>query len=154
MSENNTRKVKKRAGKVIHSAVSEHAAEKAKQIRAKYGPTINYQVLLGILEDRKSIRHPVKIAFTSKGIEPGMFAKTEPVSEDPTEGYTVFLHEQFRDREEVLPALILYQTVIANYGDLATAIDAEIFGAGVLGMDRDEYYELICESADSIWSAH
>ena len=154
MSETNTRKVKKRAGTVIHGAVSEHAAEKAKQIRAKYGPTINYQVLLGILGDRESIRHPVKIEFTSKEIEPGMFAKTESVSEDPTEGYTVFLHEQFRYREEVLPALILYQTVIANYGDLATAIDAEIFGAGVLGMDRDEYYELICESADSIWDVH
>ncbi len=149
--EKKTKKVKKRAGKVIHSAVSEHAAEKAKEIHAKYGPVIDYPVLLRILEDRKSIRYPVEIRFVADGIEPGMFGLTEPASKDPSDGYIISLHSHFRDRPEALPALILYQSVVVNYADLATAIDAEIFGAGVLGMDRDDYYALVADLTDSLW---
>lgn len=147
----NPKKVKKRAGKVIHSAVSHHAAEKGKEIRARYGPKIDYPVLLRILEDRKSMRHPVEIRFTTDGIEPGLFATTALASKDPSDGYVISLHEHFRDRPDVLPALILYQSVIVNYGDLATAMDAEIFGAEVLGMDREDYYSLIADLTDSVW---
>ena len=145
------KKVKKRAGKRIHGAVTVHAEDKAKEIRERYGPEIDYSVLLKILEDRKSIRNPVEIRFSSTAIEPGLFGFTEVVSDDPSAGYSITLHESFRDRPEVLPALILYQAVIVNYGDLATAIDAEVFGAGVLGMERDDYYALIVELTDSVW---
>jgi hypothetical protein len=147
------KKVKKRAGKRIHGAVTVHAEEKAKEIREKYGPDIDYPVLLQILEDRKSIRNPVEIRFSSTAIGPGLFASTEAVSEDPAEGYLITVHENFRERQDVLPALILYQAVIVNYGDLATAIDAEVFGAGVLGMERDDYYDLIVELTDSVWGS-
>ena len=146
------KKVKKRAGKVIHGMVSKHAAEKAKQIRTQYGPNIDYSTLLSILDDRKSVRYPVEIVFTMEGVEQGMFGRADPVSgEEPCKGYRIFLHERLQGSEELLPALVLYQVVSANYGDLATAIDAEIFGAGVLGMERDEYYELICETVDLLW---
>jgi len=80
--EQKERKIKKRAGKAIHSAVSMHAMERAKDIRARYGPDIDYPSVLSIIQDRKSTRYPVQIRFVSKGIEPGMFAKTELVSED------------------------------------------------------------------------
>jgi hypothetical protein len=145
------KKVRKRAGKRIHGAVTIHAEEKAREIREKYGPEIDYPVLLHLLADRKCIRNPVEIRFTSTGIDPGLFAFTEPVSEKPSDGYVITLHESFRDRPDVLPALILYQSVIVNYGDLATAIDAEVFGAGVLGMERDDYYFLIVELTNSVW---
>ena len=144
------RKVWKRVPKRLQTAVSAHAAEKARQIREAYGPDINYATLLRILEDRKSIRYPARIAFASQRIDPGLFAVTEPVSKSPEDGYVITVHEHFRDRPDALPALVLYQAVIVNYGDLASAADGEIFGAGVLGMGRDEYYELICELADSI----
>jgi hypothetical protein len=107
--------------------------------------------LLRILGDRKSIRYPVEIRFVSAGIEPGLFGRTEQVSDDPSAGYVISLHKSFRDRPDAIPALVLYQSVLVNYGDLATAIDAELFGAGVLGMDRDDYYALIADLTDSLW---
>ncbi len=147
-----TKKVKKRAGKVIHSAVSLHASEKAKEIRSRYGPDIDYPTVLSMLEDRKSIRYPVQIQFTSEGIEQGMFARTEPVSENPNDGYVISLHDHFADRPEVLPVLILYQAVLINYGDLATADDAELFGAGILDLDRDAYYKQVAALTDALWA--
>ena len=148
--EQKTKKVKKRAGKVIHGAVSQHASVKAAEIRARYGPVIDYSVVLRILEDRRCIRYPVEIRFVTDGIEPGMFARTEAVSEDPADGYVMSLHRHFEDRPDVLPALILYQSVLVNYGDLATAADAEFFGSGVLGLDRDAYYAQIAALTDSV----
>ncbi len=145
-------KVKKRAGKKIHSAVSMHAVERAKEIRSRYGPDIDYPAVLRMLEDRKSIRYPVEIRFVSDSIEHGMFAHTEQLSENPDDGYLISLHSHFQGRPEVLPVLILYQLVLVNYGDLATADDAELFGSGVLGMDRDEYYEQIVALTDDLWS--
>lgn len=149
--ERKRKKVKKRAGKVIHNTISQHAMHKAEEIRARYGPIIDYPVILQLLEDRRSVRYPVKIQFVSDGIEPGLFGKTEPVSEDPADGYVISLHRYYEDQPKVLPALILYQLVLVNYGDLATANDAELFGSGVLGMDRDTYYEQIAALTDALW---
>lgn len=150
--EQETPKPKKRAGKVIHSAVSQHALAKAAEIRERYGPVIDYSTVLTILDDRKSTRYPVQIKFTTDGIEPGMFAKTDPVSENPDDGYVMSLHAGLEDQLEALPALILYQSVLVNYGDLATAEDAELFGSGVLGMDRDAYYETVIALTDALWA--
>ncbi len=147
-----SKKVKKRPGKVIHSAVSRHAIEKAKEIRARYGPNIDYAAVLRMLEDRKSIRYPVEIRFVSEGIEPGMFANTRAVSENPDDGYVISLHQHFEDQTEVLPALILYQSVLVNYGDLATADDAELFASTLLGVERDEYYAQIIALTDALWA--
>ena len=150
--EQKKRKVKKRAGKVIHSAVSKHAIEKAKEIRTRYGPVIDYPAVLQILEDRRCIRYPLKIQFISDGIEPGLFGRTGPVSENPDDGYIISLHQRFEDQPDVLPALILYQSVLVNYGDLATADDAELFGSAVLDMDRDAYYAQIVALTDALWA--
>lgn len=147
------KKVKKRAGKMIHSSVSMHASEKAKEIHSRYGPDIDYPAVLRMLDDRKSIRYPVEIRFVSEGIKPGMFAQTDPVSDNPDDGYVISLHSHFEDRPDILPALILYQLVLVNYGDLATPNDAELFGSGVLGMDRDAYYEQIVTLTDSLWAS-
>lgn len=146
------KKVKKRPGKVIHSAVSKHVIEKANEIRSRYGPVIDYPVVLRILEDRRCIRYPVEIQFVSDGIDPGLFAKTEPISENPDDGYVISLHHLFEYQSEVLPALILYQSVLVNYGDLATAEDAELFGSGILGLDRDTYYAQIVALTDALWA--
>ncbi|MCM8857626.1 MAG: hypothetical protein LC541_18310 [Candidatus Thiodiazotropha sp.] len=150
--EQKTKKVKKRAGKVIHSAVSKHAIEKAKEIRSRYGPDIDYPTLLQLFEDRRCIRHPVEIRFVSDGIEPGLFGKTELVSDNPDDGYVISLHQQFESQPEVLPALILYQSVLVNYGDLATADDAELFASTVLDLDREIYYTQIVTLTDALWS--
>ncbi len=150
--EQKTKKVNKRAGKVIHSAVSRHAIEKAEEIRARYGPVIDYPAVLRILEDRRCIRYPVVIQFVSDGIDPGLFARTEPVSENLDDGYVISLHQRFEDQPDVLPTLILYQSVLVNYGDLATADDAELFGSAVLGLDRDAYYKQIVALTDALWT--
>jgi hypothetical protein len=46
--------------------------------------------------------------------------------------------------------LVLYQLVAVNYGEFASADEAETFGAAALGLTRDEYYAVLCAMADEI----
>jgi len=40
--------------------------------------------------------------------------------------------------------------VVVNYGEFASAEDAETFGAAVLGLSQHEYYDTLCELAGRI----
>ncbi len=61
-----------------------------------------------------------------------------------------YLHgvEQYFLENMNRPIEVLAASVI---GLVATADDAELFGSGVLGMDRDGYYEQIVGLTDSLW---
>jgi hypothetical protein len=60
------------------------------------------------------------------------------------------VHPFFLTQLERVPGLVLYQLVLVNYGEFASADDAETFGAAALGLSRDEYYATICELAGQI----
>jgi hypothetical protein len=45
---------------------------------------------------------------------------------------------------------VLYQLVLVNYGEFASADDAETFGAHALGLAKDDYYQALCRLADEI----
>lgn len=128
-----------------------HVVEKALALREKYGRFIDYATLLEILEDRECVRFPTRLEFNSQPIDDGFFAVARPVSAGhPSKGYIIYIHEHFKDRLGDVPALALYHLVAVNYGDIATREDAELFGAAALGMDKDEYYRLLCRLADQI----
>jgi hypothetical protein len=62
----------------------------------------------------------------------------------------MYVHPFFLTQLPQVPYLVLYQLVVVNYGEFASADDAETFGAAVLGISRDEYYQALCEMADQL----
>jgi hypothetical protein len=50
----------------------------------------------------------------------------------------------------MVPYLVLYQLVAVNYGEFASADDAETFAAAALGLPREEYYQVLCSLADEL----
>jgi hypothetical protein len=133
-------------------SLSEHAAEKGAEIRAKYGPQIGWVELGRILKDRACVRYPCEIVFDAAGLEPGEFAHPVPTGQRPEEGFTMFVQPRFMSQLEDLPLLVLYELVLVNYGPFASAEDAESFGAAALGMEREDYYQALCRLADQICS--
>lgn len=67
--------------------------------------------------------------------------------------FVLHLHPYFQDRPADAIALALYQLVLVNYGDFASPVEAESFGAAVLGMDRETYYRRVCQLADELAAA-
>ena len=134
----------------VRQTLNAHVAEKAAEIRARYGPDLGWGKLQQLLQDRAYVRYPCEITFEAAPLQPGEFAHPVARGDRPEDGFTIFVHPFFMTQLASVPALVLYQLVLVNYGEFASPDDAETFGAGVLGLTRDDYYARLCELADQL----
>lgn len=127
-----------------------HAASKGAEVYDKYGPIIGWGELLKILGDRGVVRYPCEVLFDSGALLPGECAHAQAKSDNPHDGFTIFINPFFVANPADAVLLALYQLVVVNYGPFASSDDAEAFGAAALGIPPDEYYGRICQIADSL----
>ena len=118
-------------------SLNEHVAAKGAEIRAKYGPNIGWRELQKILADRIHVRYPCEINFDAGPLQPGEFAHPIAKGERPEDGFVMHVHPVFMTQLAQVPWLVLYQLVLVNYSEFATADDAETFGAAAVGISRD-----------------
>jgi hypothetical protein len=128
----------------FRQSLNAHVAAKGAELHEKFGPVIGWNELRLVLEDREFCRYPCEINFDASQLGPGEFAHPVPKGERPEEGFAMHVHPVFRMQLSQVPHLVLYQLVLVNYGEFATADDAETFGAGALGISKDEYYARLC----------
>jgi hypothetical protein len=126
------------------------AAAIGTEIHEKYGPRIGWTQLLQILGDRSCARSPCEIVFDATPLQAGELAHPMAKGDHPQDGFRMHVHPFFMMQLEQVPAVVLYQLVLVNYGAFATPDDAETFGAAALGLARDEYYHRLCRLADEL----
>lgn len=131
-------------------ALRDHILERTAAARARYGPLIDDAAIMRILDDREIVRYPLGVRFDAAPLQPGEFAFAMPVGEHPREGFCLFIHPSFEQRRDLWPRLIAYHIPPVNYGDIADAEDCELFGASLLGLTTDSYYEALCDLADTL----
>lgn len=131
-------------------SLTAHVADKGAEILEKYGPSLDWKTLMRILQDRVCVRYPCAVVFDAEPLLPGEFAHALARGAKPEDGFTIYVHPLFMTQMDVVPALVLYQLVLVNYGEFATAEDAETFGANALGLDREVYYRQLCAAADQL----
>ena len=131
-------------------SLTAHVAAKGGEIRAKYGPHIGWKELRQILEDRAFVRYPCTVVFDAGPLLAGEFAHPVMNRERPEDGFTICVHPYFATQLERVPHLVLYQLVLVNYGEFASAEDAETFGASALGLSKNDYYRDLCGMADAL----
>ena len=131
-------------------SLNAHVAAKGAEIHAKYGPSLGWNELQRLIDDRTYVRYPCTIAFDYLPLQPGEFAHPAPNGDRPEDGFTMYVHPYFMTQPERVPYLVLYQLVLVNYGEFATADDAEVYGASALGLSQEQYYAALCQMADEI----
>lgn len=131
-------------------SLNAHVAAKGREVWEKYGPTIGWNELQMILQDRAFVRYPCDIVFDPAPLLPGEFAFPAQRGEAPEDGFDMHVHPFFMLDPERLPLLVLYQLVLVNYGEFASTDDAETFGAQALGLSKEDYYQAVCALADEI----
>jgi len=131
-------------------SMSAHMAAKGADIREMYGPRIGWSELIRILDDRTVCRYPCEVVFDMEPLGEGEFGFAEQKGELPEDGFILYIHPLFQLQLDKVPYLALYQLAAVNYGDFASADDAEVFGAQALGIPQEEYYQALCEMADSL----
>lgn len=134
-------------------SLSAHVASKGAEIQAKYGPRIGWQQLMDILSDRACVRYPCELVFDAGPLQPGEFAFASQTGSRPEEGFRLCVHPYFAAQPDRVPYLALYHLVTVNYGEFASAEDAETFGAEALGISKEQYYQTLCQLADEITPA-
>ena len=127
-----------------------HVTEKGRAINEKYGPDIGWNQLQLILQDRAFVRYPCEIVFDSTPLQEGELAYPAQKGNRPEEGFVIYVHPYFAIHPARVPYLVLYQLVLVNYGEFASAEDAEHFGANALGISRHDYYQALCAMSDEI----
>lgn len=133
-------------------SLNAHLAAKGAEVREKYGPHLGWNELLRLLEDRTCVRYPCEIRFDDEPLLSGEFAHPVAKGQTPEEGFMICVHPSFAMQLERVPWLVLYQLVLVNYGEFASADDAETFGSQALGLAKDDYYRELCELADQVSS--
>lgn len=131
-------------------SLTAHVAAKGTEVFLKYGAGLDWPRLLALLEDRTCVRYPCRVEFDAATLLPGEFAHADPVGERPEDGYVIHVHPLYAAQPDDVPWLVLYHLVTVNYGQFASAEDAETFGAAALGLLRDEYYGRLCVLADRL----
>ncbi len=126
-----------------------HLIDKANAARLAYGLYIDNETIMRMLDDRDVVRYPMHIEFDSRQLQGHEFAYPKAIGFHPGDGYCLFLHESFRNQPENLPLLIAYHIPTINYGNIVEPQHAEAYGAALMGIDVETYYQALCELADS-----
>ena len=130
-------------------ALRDHILEKTAAARTKHGPLIDDTAILKILGDRTIVRYPVGIRFDAAPLQAGEFAHPVAFGDHPNHGFCLFIHPVFEKQRDLWPLLFAYFIPPINYGDIADAEDCELFGASLLGLTVDSYYDALCSIADA-----
>lgn len=131
-------------------ALKDHLGDKAMNARLKNGMYIDAETIIKMLDDGDFVRYPVSIRFDSEALEPGEFAAPIALGDHPSAGFCLCIHPYFEQQPEAWPLLIAYHIPTINYGEIVSNEDAEHFGATLVGLETETYYQALCELADSI----
>jgi hypothetical protein len=129
-------------------SLTAHVAAKGIELFVTYGAPFGWDKLQRLLADTAFVRYPCEIVFNAGALLPGECAYPQAKGARPEDGFTLFVHPAFMHQRDRVAWLVLYQLVAVNYGEFASAEDAETFGAAALGLTRDEYYAELCRLAD------
>lgn len=133
-------------------SLRDHVVTKAMDTRASRGGLIDRVEMMRLLDDRVVVRYPLGIRFDAEPLQSGEFACLESLGEHPSAGFCLFVHPSFENEDDLIPLLIAYYIPSVNYGDVVSHVEAELFGATLLGIAADEYYATLCSVADSLAS--
>ena len=123
----------------------------AEKIIEKYGAAPNYEQILKLIEDRDHIPCRIILSYNDDPLQPGEFGFMLALKDgDPSEGFMLYIHPALRGREEEVVPLIAYQLVVIYAPNEVNHSHAERFGAKLMGMDEQTYYDKVCAIADSI----
>ncbi len=130
-------------------ALRDHVVEKALSARKRHPHLGNETQVTAFLQDEECVRFATELSFDQSALQESEFAWAESKGSGPKDGYRLHVHPKFRS-DPVLSSLIAYHVARINYGDIVTSEEAELYGSALLGLSREDYYQSLCQAADSL----
>ncbi|MBI2421757.1 MAG: hypothetical protein HYV27_02925 [Candidatus Hydrogenedentes bacterium] len=134
----------------LDALLLDHAERAVERTVAKLGGPLDKGNLAAFLSDPDCLRYPTSLVFSDEGIDEHQFA--EPFFDGDEGGRCCKLHiaTRFEDHPELLPLFVAYVAAAINYGQIANTNLCEKYGAGLVQMEQEAYYEALCGAFDSV----
>ena len=132
----------------LEARLMEHAMEACSRARMRLGGDLTRVNLEQYLADEACVRFPTRIVYSNEGLSPHQFAEPIIESEGPLKQCRLHVHPCFHGRPDVLPYFVAYLAPVINYGPIVTPEICEAYGAHLLGMDPDHFYQRLCTLCD------
>lgn len=131
-------------------SLREHLVAQAIVAHQKHGP-LTADKLEALLHDPDCLRHPVRLIFEFGEMAMHQFAQPDiDWRNTEQDGRVLYVRPLLRERPDLLPLAIAYMIPLINYGDIITDDHCRSYGAMLLGMMEEEFYQQICELAELV----
>lgn len=130
-------------------ALRQHAVSAAARTLERLQGPLTAENLPQFLEDRECLRLPTELQFHGGDLEDHQFAQPAFHQEEGRRYCVLHICPRYSDRPETHPFIIAYMAAAINYSKAATSELCETYGATLMGMEPDAFYEKICEIADT-----
>jgi hypothetical protein len=131
-------------------SLHDHLLAQAVVAHQKHGP-LTAEKLDALLHDPDCLRYPVRLVFEYGEMAMHQFAQPDIDWRDTEQsGRVLYLRPILRDRPDLILLAVAYMIPLINYGDIITDEHCLFYGATLLCLLKDEYYQQICALADFI----
>lgn len=131
-------------------SLREHILAQAVVAHQKHGP-LTADKLDALLHDPACLRHPVRLVFEFGEMAMHQFAQPDiDWRNTEQDGRVLYVRPLLKNRPDFLPLAVAYMIPLINYGDIISDDHCLLYGATLLGLLEDEYYEKMCALADFI----
>jgi hypothetical protein len=136
--------------KLGEDSLRDHVAAQAVVAHHKHAP-LTFAALDALLADPECLRHPTRLAFEFGEMARHQFAQPDLDHRNrEQDGRVLYLRPLLRDRPELAVLAVAYMIPVINYGDIITDEHCLRYGATLLGMMEEEFYQAICQMADLV----
>jgi len=136
--------------KLGQQSLREHILAQAVVAHQKHGP-LTFEKLNALLHDPDCLRYPVRLVFEFGEMAMHQFAQPDiDWRNTPQDGRVLYVRPLLRERPDLLPLAVAYMIPLINYGDVISDEHCLLYGATLLGMLEEEFYQAICLLAEIV----
>lgn len=132
----------------LEASLMNHAQEACARARTRLGASLSYANLEQFLSDEACVRFPTTIRFTTKELSPHQFAEPVIVDDGPAKRCVLHIHPRYEGQHDAIPYFVAYMAPVINYGQIVPPELCEAYGAQLLGLEQETYYERLCAFFD------
>lgn len=125
--------------------------EQGQEAREKHG-SLSPSNLETILSDTECVRHPTRLVLEFGEMAMHQFAHPDiDVRDDSGLSRVIYMRPILGKRPDLIALAVSYMIPVINYGNKMIGDEhCQVYGAALMGMTEDEYYEAICSLADFV----
>jgi len=136
--------------KLGEDSLMDHLRHQATEARGRHGG-LGPKNIETFLDDRDCVRYPTRLVLEFGEMSPHQFAQPDrDFRSNHPEARVIYLRPILGNRPDLIALAVSYMIPVINYGQIITDEHCLEYGAHLLGLTTEDYYNCICELADFV----